>query len=251
MSDYRDDFYAAYHLAVGASAGEANLAHYRASARQYRGRWRRWLPADRNARILDLGCGCGEFLYFLRASGYRHLYGVDLNETEIALARQVGLTDLTCGNALEYLADKSAEFDLISALNLFEHLRKKEILSLLGLVYRALKPGGRLLAVTPNGLSPFGGATRYWDFSHETGFTPAAWRQLARLTGFQAPVFEEYGPLPHSVPGIIRTGLWQCVKGGLDLLSLIEVGGPRDPSRVYTADIKIILQKKPSIEMPS
>jgi len=118
-----------------------------------------------------------------------------------------------------------------------------EILRVLHLIHQSLKPGGRLLAVTPNGLSPFGGATRYWDFSHETGFTPASWRQVARITGFGDIQFEEYGPIPHSLSGRIRTILWSLVRLGLKLVAYIEVGGPRDISCVYTADMKVIAFK--------
>jgi SAM-dependent methyltransferase len=239
--DYRSEFFASYHIAVGTSA--VNGTHYEQCSRQFRGRWARWLPADKSAAMLDLGCGCGEFLYFLRSVGYENVGGVDLCEGELKRARQIGIPNLTCASALEYLDNKKESFDVISALNLFEHLRKDEILRLLKLIHQALKPGGRLLAVTPNGLSPFGGATRYWDFSHETGFTPASWRQIARITGFHDVCFQEYGPIPHSVSGIIRVALWRLVRWGLEILCYIEVGGPRDGSRVYTADMKVILTK--------
>lgn len=241
LIDYRAEFFASYHVAVGATA--INGTHYEQCSRQFRGRWARWLPAEKSATILDLGCGCGEFLYFLRSVGYQNVFGVDVCESELEQARQIGIPNLTSASVLEYLDNKKECFDVISAFNLFEHLRKEEILQLLKLVYQALRPGGKLLAVTPNGLSPFGGATRYWDFSHETGFTPASWRQIARITGFSDIQFEEYGPIPHSVFGVIRVALWRLVKWGLEIVSYIEVGGPRDSSRVYTADMKIITVK--------
>ena len=241
LIDYRSKFFASYHIAVGTSA--VNGTHYEQCSRQFRGRWARWLPADKSAAMLDLGCGCGEFLYFLRSVGYENVFGVDVCESELEQARQIGIPNLTCASALEYLEDKKESLDVISAFNLFEHLRKDEILRLLKLIHQALKPGGKLLAVTPNGLSPFGGATRYWDFSHETGFTPASWRQIARITGFSDIHFEEYGPIPHSVFGVLRVVLWQLIRLSLQSVSYIEVGGPRDASRVYTADMKIVLAK--------
>lgn len=242
MGDYRDDFYAKYHLTLGAPQ-ELNLEHYQGYARELRRRWQHWLPADKAAAILDLGCGQGEFLYFLRALGYQNCFGVDLCEGELAQARRLGIPNLICGNAFDYLVGQQEEFAVIAALNFFEHLHKEEILKALALIHRGLKPQGRLLAVTPNGLSPFAGATRYWDFSHETGFTPTSWRQLARLTGFRDITFEEYGPLAQSIPGAIRWALWQLVRGGLDAVSRLEVGRSRDISRVYTADMKVILTK--------
>lgn len=202
--DYRAAFFTAYHTTNDLPT-TADPATYAAAARQYAGRWAQWLPSEKNVPILDLGCGAGEFLHFLWGRGYHTLYGVDLNAEGLALGRTMGLPNLSEGNLITYLVNHLAAerppFGLIAALNVFEHLHKAEIITLLGLIRRALTPSGRLIAVTPNGLSPFGGATRYWDFTHETGFTPAAWRQLARLTGFSAPIFEEYGAIPHSWRG--------------------------------------------------
>ncbi|MDP3181608.1 MAG: class I SAM-dependent methyltransferase [Desulfobaccales bacterium] len=242
MSDYRDDFYARYHLTLD-SPQEPDAGHYERCARELRRRWGHWLPADKSGAILDLGCGQGEFLYFLRSQGYQNISGVDLCEGELARARRLGLPDLICANVFDYLPGQQERFEVIAALNFFEHLRKEEILKALELIYLALKPHGRVLAVTPNGVSPFAGSTRYWDFSHETGFTPSSWRQLARLTGFQGMAFEEYGPLPLSILGAVRCALWQAVRLGLDMVSRLEVGRSRDISRVYTADIKVILTK--------
>ena len=241
MTDYRADFYARYHLSI--EPEDLDLAHYDRYAREYGFRWGHWLPPDQGAVFLDLGCGHGEFLYFLRSRGYKNTYVVDLCEGELARAQQLGMGNLICGNVFDYLPGQKERFEVISALNFFEHLRKDEILKVLPLIHQALKPGGRLLAVTPNGVSPFGGASRYWDFSHETGFTPSSWRQLARLSGFKEARFEEYGPIPQSVLGAVRCALWQVVRLGLDMVSRLELGRPRDLSRVYTADMKVILTK--------
>jgi len=243
LGDYRGPFFDNYLHAVS-NFERFGKDYYSHCARQFRGRWLHWLPEDKSVPMLDLGCGRGEYLYFLRSLGYENVFGVDLCQSGLECARRMGISNLVCANALDYLAGKREWYAVITASNLFEHLRKEEILQLLQLIHQALKPGGRLLAVTPNGLSPFAGATRYWDFSHETGFTPASWRQLARITGFTQVRFEEYGPIPHSLLGIIRITLWHLVRLGLEIISYIEVGGPRDVSRVYTADMKIILTKK-------
>ncbi len=244
-TDYRREFTDHFHVAAGIPKALDSL-HYQESARQFRGRWNRWLPSNRESSILDVGCGCGEFLYFLRSLGYKNAFGIDLCEGELQHARNMGLANSLHINALDYLADKKESFDLVTAFNFLEHLHKNEILQILNSIFRALKPGGRLLAVTPNGLSPFSGSTRYWDFSHETSFTPTSWRQLARLVGFGEAHFEEYGPIPHSVPGIARVVLWGIVRLGLQAVSYIEVGTPRDVCRVYTSDMKIILTKNQS-----
>ena len=242
MNDHLKNFYSRLYQSSQRTQplGEA---HYQLCAKQLRGRWMRWLPADKNVRILDLGCGCGELLYFLRSLGYTHLYGIDACPEEIDRGRHMGLSTLICADAHDFLESPREKFDLIFALNFFEHLSKDRMVSFLDKVYQALVPRGKVLAVTPNGLSPFSGATRYWDFTHETCFTPASWRQLAAICGFQETRFEEYGPIPHSFPGVVRCGIWQGIRLFYTFLSTVEVGGDRDVSHVYTSDMKVILTK--------
>lgn len=242
--DYRAAFYSQYHRAVNMPPTVPTPQQLRRAVQQFGGRWDHWLPLDRSASCLDLGCGTGEFLYYLRQRGFRNVTGVDLNPEELAVARTLGIEQVLCRDAIDHIKSlPSASCDLISAFNFFEHLTKIEILGILPAIRAALRPGGVLLAVTPNGLSPFSGTTRYWDFSHETGFTPASWRQLARLGGFSEAKFEGYGPLPHSALGVVRTVAWNAIALGLLAVSYIEVGGPRDSSKVFTADMKIILRR--------
>ncbi len=218
-------------------------AHYMECARQYRSRWKSWLPADHGAAFLDLGCGFGEWLYFLREQGYTNAVGIDVSASRVESAKSVVLANIVKAEAKEFLIRSRDKFDVITAFNFFEHLSKDELLDVLELICGALRPNGRVLAVTPNGLSPFSGATRYWDFSHEQSFTPASWRQIAALTRFRKIHFEEYGPMAHSVAGAIRVWLWSGVRLVIKFINYVEVGGPRGDTRVYTADMKIVLMK--------
>ena len=242
MTDYRPDFYAAYGAVTGHQR-PPSAPERAAAARQFRARWRGWLPPEHAAPILDVGCGAGLFVDYLRQAGYTDVAGIDWSPGEVARAREAGIHGVVLADATEFLTDKKDRYGLIAVLNVVEHLHKAEVLTLLRLLHQALVPGGRVIAVTPNGLSPFSGATRYWDFSHELAFTPASWRQLAATAGFRLPVFEEYGPLPHSLAGLVRSALWRAVALAIEAVAWIEVGGPRDPSRVYTADLKVILTK--------
>ena len=241
MKDYRDSFYSRYSVAIGYR--DDGVPPFQRAFRQFSARWHRWLPAENNIRILDVGCGSGETLLYLRSLRYESLEGVDLDPAQVERANAAGLNGVVCGAVQDLLGHRQSDYDLICAFNFFEHVTKEELLDILAAMHRALKPGGQVIAVTPNGVSPFSGTTRYWDFSHEQSFTPASWRQLARVTGFASPVFEEYGPLSTSLFGVLRCVLWACIKLVIDAVSLVEVGRSRDASRVYTADMKIILTK--------
>ncbi len=242
-TDYREDFYRNYGLATG-HTGPLSPGERQAAAKQFAARWGGWLPADRSTPVLDIGCGSGLFLDYLTSQGFTNVLGIDRSAAEIERAVQSGILNVERADAIEFLRDKTEVFGFVSVLNVFEHLNKDEVLKLLMRLQRALRPGGLIVAVTPNGISPFSGATRYWDFSHELSFTPASWRQLAAATGFSPPVFEEYGPIPYSVPGFVRSALWRMIALSIEAMAWIEVGGPRDVSRVYTADMKVILTKR-------
>jgi len=60
-----------------------------------------WLPADRNAPILDAGCGEGNLLAFLRAKGYANLSGFDLSPECVRLCRERGLEFVIAHDAAE------------------------------------------------------------------------------------------------------------------------------------------------------
>ena len=211
MLDYRARFYARYRTATRGSDTPAGL-DLSGQFRQYRGRWAKWLPADVNSSFLDIACGAGEFLSYLESRGYTNAAGVDISEEQVDAARLAGVKNVVCDDAVAFLRAKTESYDVISAFNIFEHLAKAEVMQLLDAIHRALRKGGMLLAVTPNGISPFSGSTRYWDFSHELSYTPASWRQLARLSGFASAEFEEYGPMPYSIAGMIRVALWSTCR---------------------------------------
>ena len=240
MPDYRAAFYSQYHRLT---SSDRQMVVSKSTEKQYLSRWKHHLPNDRDGHVLDIGCGSGDFLLTLKNIGYRSLWGLDLNEREVGLAQERGLVNVNCGG-IELLASFSdGFFSAVSALNVFEHLKKDELLEALRLCKLKLAKGGKLIIVVPNAVSPFGGTTRYWDFSHEQSFTPASWRQLATLFEYEDLSFEEYGPIGHSAVGIMRVIAWNCIKLGLDAYSYVEVARPRDSSRVYTADMKVILTK--------
>ena len=100
------------------------------------------------ATVLDLGCGRGEFLELL---GQRRVeaVGLDLDSDMVAHARGKGLNALE-GEGTSFLREHPAGFDGIFCAHLIEHLPPIGVKDLIVASGHALKPGGRLLLVTPN-----------------------------------------------------------------------------------------------------
>ncbi|MGH9856905.1 MAG: class I SAM-dependent methyltransferase, partial [Acidobacteriota bacterium] len=60
------------------------------------------LPADKQCRIIDLGCGLGHFLHALQAAGYQNILGVDASAECVEFCQQQGLP-VVVGDIADYL----------------------------------------------------------------------------------------------------------------------------------------------------
>ena len=232
-ADYRARIYEEYATRFQSAPEVFDLENARRWGRAYRHYLRGWLPANRDARILDVACGGGKLLQFFIDAGYRDVQGVDVSPEQVALARQV-TPNVTQADVLEYLSGQDGRFDLITGLDIVEHFRKDEVLRFLDLCFVALKPGGRLVLQTPNAESPWGTHHRYNDLTHELGFNPNALSRLLALVGFQATEAREMGPVPlgYSTPSTLRWVLWQAIRAALKVWNLAETGDRG--SGVYT-----------------
>lgn len=191
-----------------------------------------FLPIDNNARIFDAGCGDGDFLLFLASLGYTNLSGCDLSEEQISCAKKKGLMSVELADAKNYLLKVTEEYDLISALDLLEHLPKQDIWDLCVAVFNSLAPGGKLIASVPNVESLMGTRIAFGDFSHETSFTPGSLAQLLRAIGFKDVQVYPKEPIPHGFKSSVRWLLWKIIKHMIGFYLLVETGSAG--SRVYT-----------------
>lgn len=185
----------------------------------------RYFPSDRNAEILDLGCGHGAFLYFLAKAGYARISGVDTCVEQISKAHEFGITSAVCRPALEYISDLQSEsLDMVLLFDILEHLERQELFDLLDEVYRVLRPGGVCLVHVPNGEGLFGMRIRFGDLTHVQAFTQNSARQMLTTVGFsQVECFEEK-PVVHGLVSLIRRVLWGLGTVGPRLLLAAETG---------------------------
>jgi SAM-dependent methyltransferase len=100
--------------------------------------------AKRKPRILDVGCGTGANLQMLSQFGAAE--GVDVSSEALEFCRARGLAKVKQG-AAETLPYEDASFDLVTGLDVVEHL--DDDLSGLREMRRVLRPGGRALLFVP------------------------------------------------------------------------------------------------------
>jgi 2-polyprenyl-3-methyl-5-hydroxy-6-metoxy-1,4-benzoquinol methylase len=182
--DYRERIYENYATNFQDLSLSFDEANSRAWGKAYHHYFRGWLPTDKSASIVDIACGGGKLLHFFQELRYGDVRGVDLSPEQVRIARQV-VPNVTEENVLDYLGNNLGAFDLITGLDIIEHLNKSEVMQLLDATFAALKPGGRLILQTPNSDSPWGMAIRYGDFTHEVCFNANVLTRLLALTGFR------------------------------------------------------------------
>lgn len=97
-----------------------------------------------NPRILDVGCGTGANLKMLAAHGQAE--GVDISPQAVEFCRERGLNSVKLG-AIEHLPYDTDSFDLVTALDVVEHL--DDDVAGLREMRRVLRRDGRLLVFVP------------------------------------------------------------------------------------------------------
>ena len=146
------------------------------------------LPVPEGAvrpRLLDIGCGNGEFLLRAKKAGWE-VSGCDFDPVAVEAARESG-AEVRIGGA-EVFRSALGSFDAVTLGHVIEHVGDPG--GLLALCLDLLKPGGAIFVDTPNtdarGLQLFG---RHWRGleppRHLVLFNWEALEQLMIRTGFE------------------------------------------------------------------
>ena len=147
-------------------------------------------------RVLDIGCGRGEFLEMLKEENIAS-YGVDLDEGMVEAARARGV-EAYAGDAIAHLRTLNpGDIDGIFSSQVAEHLRTSDLLTMVDLCYRKLAPGGVIVIETPNPETLFiFHAFFYVDLTHIKPIHPEAMKWTLEAAGFRDVQIERILPVP-------------------------------------------------------
>lgn len=98
-----------------------------------------------SGRVLEVGCGSGLFLRFLREAGYA-VEGLETSKTDVDYARERFGLEVRAGS-LETAALPAAAYDLALLVYVMEHMPDPH--DALARIHRALRPGGRVVLGLP------------------------------------------------------------------------------------------------------
>jgi cyclopropane-fatty-acyl-phospholipid synthase len=101
------------------------------------------LQLEGHEKVLDLGCGWGAMLKFLKDAGHNgELYGFTLSKEQLIYDREILAFNVSLTN---FATDsfKDAPYDRILSIGSFEHIRPHELKSVYQKIYDALTAEGR------------------------------------------------------------------------------------------------------------
>ena len=105
-------------------------------------------------KLLDCGCGAGEYVFALRDRYGADAWGVEFLEEKVAKAKINGRHAAYVKRGdLQKLDEPDSGFDVVLLNEVLEHV--PDDFKALREVYRVLKPGGRVIVFSPNRLFPF------------------------------------------------------------------------------------------------
>jgi len=142
-----------------------------------------------NQKLLELGCGRGEFLNEFvdnKIDGY----GVDLLDycKEFFPNLKFKKSDM----ANEKLPYEDNFFDVIYSKSVIEHFHYPD--KIFNEAYRVLKPGGIIITLTPEWQYIY--KSFYEDFTHRTPFTRVSLQDIHKISGFKNIKVESFKQLP-------------------------------------------------------
>jgi SAM-dependent methyltransferase len=180
--------------------------------------------APKNGRLLDLGCGVGNFLAVARDSGF-DVTGVELNPSAVRFARETyGLSEIFAMRPEEFhAANPDKTFDVVTFFEVLEHQDDPQ--GFLKVAQESLASGGYIALSVPNRTRwQKGVETLDYPPNQLTRWSPLALRNFLEKNGFEVLSMRQEPLTINRAAQVLSTGL------RTGLVAKIAGEKPRSPS---------------------
>lgn len=202
------------------------------------------LPQNKEANILDIGCGLGQYLNEITKMGYTKTLGIDISDESIKACTEKGINVIKIEDVITFSKTVTEKYDFITMSHVLEHVDKDKIIdTLIAIKTYLLKEGGAFVVMIPNGQSNTGGYWMYEDFTHSTLFTAGSIIYVLKSAGFEEINFlnpDGTDDMSFVKKFIIKTLLkWYRFKE--DFWNIVTQSSFHKPSpRIYTFELKVL-----------
>lgn len=156
-----------------------------------------------NTSLLDLGCGSGTFLNTFNEAELKYGLGVDISNQQINYANEHNENNKIEFKAINVTKENleiKNKFDIITIIEVIEHLNISEIKLLLESSKKLLKENGKILLTTPNYASFWSilefivnlTSKQSYKEQHITKFTKKKLAKLLDESGYSLDMFKSF-----------------------------------------------------------
>ncbi len=202
------------------------------------------IPVNKQSKILDIGCGFGQFLSKLKEEEFSCLHGIDISNEAIEECRKKGLQVTQINNICDFIVPEDEKFDFIVMSHVLEHIEKDKIIDTLKHIKQnLLAKNGAFVLMVPNAQSYTGTYWRYEDFTHTILFTSGSCMYVLKAAGFDSISFLDADgtsqmsfwkkPIIKFLIGIykLREDFWGMV---------LQTSYHKPSPRIYSFELKVI-----------
>lgn len=147
----------------------------------------KYIPKNKDAFILDIGCGIGNFIGdCVKTHNRINVKGIDISESSTRFAQSKGLPVELIEDIKTFASKNVEKYDFILMSHILEHLPKNEMILTLKLIKdKLLKQNGCIFIVVPNAQSVTNAYWAYEDFTHNTLFTTGSLDYVLKAAGYK------------------------------------------------------------------
>lgn len=150
--------------------------------------YEKFLPQDKNARILEVGPGFGELMdHLIDERNFNYYTAVDIDEDIVDYCNSRHHNRVKHITSLQkYFEESPSEkYDVILMFHVLEHIPKESASEIMSVLWGALSEGGILVIEVPNIANPVVGLYMFYsDYTHVNPFTSTSLSYLIKQSGF-------------------------------------------------------------------
>lgn len=149
----------------------------------------KWFDMKEGMKLLEIGCGRGDFLKGFKNIGL-DVYGMDISKEAIDMNPGIDVEIVNIEK--NFSKHPNNMFDVIYSKSLLEHLYDPE--NYMREAHRMLKRGGLFLTLVPDWEANY--KTYFDDYTHRTPYTKVSLNDLYKMSGFKDVSVVKFRQLP-------------------------------------------------------